>query len=228
MSRKKDNFIPPSVATDVVIFTIIDDELNVLTVERTYGPEGWSLPGGFVGEKEDLEEAAQRTLFEKTGVKDVYLEQLYTFGDPKRDPRGRVISIAYFALVSAEAVSAKNGKDTKGLKWQPLKKIPKLAFDHNEILSYATKRLVWKMEYTNVVYSLLPKYFSLTDLQKVYEIVLGRDIDKRNFRRKILSTGMIKATKMKEGGAHRPAIMYQFTDKDIRFISNPFGQFLKK
>lgn len=228
MKKEKDTFIPPSIATDVVIFTIIEDKLNVLLIEREFGPRGWSLPGGFVRENNGIEETAKRKLLEKTGVKDVYLEQLYTFGDPKRDPRGRVVSVTYFALVNAEVVSLKKGKDALDLKWWPVEKSPKLAFDHKEILNYAVKRLVWKMEYTNVAYSLLPKYFSLTQLQKVYEIVLGRDLDKRNFRRKFLSTGMIKATKIKEGGAHRPATMYQFVDKDIKFISNPFGQFLKK
>ncbi len=227
--RREEDFIPSPVATDVVIFTVIGNELNVLLVKRgKFAPLGWSLPGGFVGQREDLDESAVKTLREKTGVRNVYLEQLYTFGEPKRDPRGRVISIAYMALVDAQMVKLEKGKDTEGIKWLPVKKLPQLTFDHRQIIDYAKKRLIWKMEYTNVVFSLLPTYFSLTELQKVYEAILERDLDKRNFRRKFLSTGLIKETKKKSQGAHRPATLYNFAEKRLEYITNPFGQFLKK
>ncbi len=217
-----------AVAVDVAIFTVIENDLKVLLVKRLLEPKGWALPGGFVRKEEGLEDAAERELYEETGVKNVYLEQLYTFGDPKRDPRGRIISVSYFALVDAEKVFLKSGSDAKEVKWVSIKNIPKLAFDHNEILNYAKKRLIWKLEYTNVAYSLLPKYFSLTQLQRAYEAVLGTNLDKRNFRRKFLSTKLIRPTKIKEVGAHRPAVLYEFVSRKAEFIRNPFGKFLQK
>jgi len=217
-----------SVAVDIVIFTVINNSLKVLLIERLLDPKSWALPGGFVLKNEDLEQAAKRELREEAGISDVYLEQLYTFGDPKRDSRGRVISVAYFALVNAEKVNLRSGSDAKQAKWFSLKELPKLAFDHQNILNYARKRLIWKLEYTNVVYNLLPRFFTLTQLQRAYEAVLGSGLDKRNFRRKFLSTGLIKSTESKEEGAHRPATLYAFVDRSPQFISNPFGQFLKK
>lgn len=229
MAKKKIICSEIAVAVDIIVFTVINNDLKVLLINRIVEPKDiWAVPGGFVLQNESLDDAAKRELLEETGVKDVYLEQLYTFGDPKRDPRGRVISAAYFALVNAEKVSLKSGSDAKEVKWFSIKKIPKLAFDHNEIVDYAKRRLAWKLEYTNVVYSLLPRYFSLTQLQKAYETVVGRELDKRNFRRKFLSTGLIKATTIKEGGAHRPALLYEFTNKKPEFIRNPFGHFLQK
>jgi 8-oxo-dGTP diphosphatase len=218
-----------SVAVDVVIFTVIAEELNVLLIKRAVAPKDiWAIPGGFVLKNESLDVAAIRELKEETGVEKVYLEQLYTFGDPKRDPRGRVISIAFFALVNAAAVNLKSGSDAKEVAWHKLSALPKLAFDHTEIVKYAKKRLIWKLEYTNLAFGLLPKRFSLTDLQKTYEAVLGKSLDKRNFRKKFLTTGLIKATEAKEIGAHRPATLYEFTKQRLEYIKNPFGQFLGK
>lgn len=230
MTKIKGNIVcdSHSVAVDVVIFSIIENELNVLLVERLLPPKGWAIPGGFVKKNESLDEAAKRELAEETGVSDVYLEQLYTFGDPKRDPRGRIISVAYFALVESEKVKIKSGSDAKNVAWYPVKNIPNLAFDHNKIINYSKQRLAWKIEYTNVVYGLLPKYFSLTQLQKVYEAIVSRELDKRNFRRKFLNTGLIKQTKIKAGGAHRPAVLYEFVERKPQLIKNPFGQFLTK
>lgn len=217
-----------AVAVDVVIFTVIEDDLKVLLIQRVIRPKDlWAIPGGFVLKNEDLESAAKRELFEETGVKNVYLEQLYTFGDPNRDPRGRVISVSYFALVDAEKVQLKFGSDAKDVGWFSFSDIPDLAFDHKEILKYAKQRLAWKMEYTNVVYSLLPKFFTLTDLQKAYEAILDIKLDKRNFRRKFLSTGLILPTGEKEVGAHRPAELYRFKRQEPQYISNPFGKLLR-
>lgn len=218
-----------AVAVDVVIFTVIENDLKVLLIERLVEPKGqWAIPGGFVLKNEDLEAAAKRELSEETGVKDVYLEQLFTFGEPKRDPRGRIISVSYFALVNAETVKIRSGSDAGKVDWFSFNKLPKLAFDHNEIIKYARKRLIWKVEYTNVVYSLLPSHFTLTQLQKAYETIIGHPLDKRNFRRKFLSTGLIKETTAKETGAHRPATLFEFTSRKPTFIRNPFGQFLSK
>lgn len=217
-----------AVAVDVVIFTVIEGDLKVLLIQRIVRPKDiWAIPGGFVLKNEDLEEAAKRELFEETGVEDVYLEQLYTFGEPTRDPRGRVISVSYFALVDAEKVQLKSGSDAKDVAWFSINDIPDLAFDHNEILKYAKKRLIWKLEYTNVIYSLLPKFFTLTELQRAYEAIIARPLDKRNFRRKFLSTGLILPTGEKEGGAHRPAELYKFRKQEPQYISNPFGKLLK-
>lgn len=217
-----------AVAVDVVIFTVIEGDLKVLLIQRIVRPKDiWAIPGGFVLKNEDLEEAAKRELFEETGVEDVYLEQLYTFGEPTRDPRGRVISVSYFALVDAEKVQLKFGSDAKDVAWFSINDIPDLAFDHNEILKYAKKRLIWKLEYTNVIYSLLPKFFTLTELQRAYEAIIARPLDKRNFRRKFLSTGLILPTGEKEGGAHRPAELYKFRKQEPQYISNPFGKLLK-
>lgn len=218
-----------AVAVDIVVFTVIENELKVLLIKRRVEPRDvYAIPGGFVLKDESLEAAAIRELQEETGVKDVYLEQLYTFGEPKRDPRGRVISVSYFALVNSELVSLKSGSDAKEASWFSVKNHPVLAFDHEKILKYARKRLVWKLEYTNVAYGLLSKSFSLTDLQKAYEAVLGTKLDKRNFRRKFLSTGLIKSTNAKESGAHRPATLYRFTSSKLEYIKNPFGQLLNK
>jgi 8-oxo-dGTP diphosphatase len=210
-------FAQLSVAVDLVVFTIIDEDLKVLLIKRGRWPfKGtWCLPGGFVKIKEDLERAARRELEEETGLKakDIYLEQLYTFGDPKRDPRTRVISVAHFALVdSTKSKPFVTGEEQiKDVTWHPINNLPpKLGFDHKQIINYALKRLRYKLEYTAVGLELLPKSFTLTDLQTMYETILNEKLDKRNFRKKILSMNIIKATKIYKKGAHRPAMLYKF------------------
>jgi 8-oxo-dGTP diphosphatase len=205
-------FDRPSVAVDLVIFTIRHNELNVLFIKRKIWPfKGkWAFPGGFVRMNESLEAAAKRELQEETGVKDVYLEQLYTFGEPKRDPRTRVVSVAYFALTRSKGLKLKAATDAADVDWFPAYGAPKLAFDHNEILKYSLQRLKWKLEYTTVAFQLLPKKFTLTQLQKVYEIVLNKKLDKRNFRKKINSLDLIKATdEFTSDVPHRPARLYE-------------------
>lgn len=212
------NFDRPSVTVDIIIFTVRDEDLKILLVKRNIPPfqNSWALPGGFVHIDEALEDAAKRELVEETGVRDVYLEQLYTFGDPKRDPRTRVITVAYFALINSEKVRLTAATDVSDAQWFSVKKLPKLAFDHDTILEYALQRLRWKLEYTTVAYSLLPDSFTLTELQKVYEIVLNRQFDKRNFRKKILSLCILKDTQlMTEDVSHRPAKLYSFKKKSI-------------
>jgi len=201
----------PCVSVDVVIFTLRDDDLQVLLVKRKSAPYArrWAIPGGFVGNNERLDDAARRELEEETGVRDVYLEQLYTFGNPKRDPRERVITIAYFALVPAPlAVSA--GGDAADALWWSMYQLPRLAFDHAEILDYALTRLRYKLEYTAVGFQLLPDTFTLTELQKAYEIILGIELDKRNFRRKILEAEVIEETGEYRTGEGRPAMLYRY------------------
>ncbi len=207
----------PFVTVDVIIFTLRSSDLQVLLVKRKYAPfEGmWAIPGGFVFMDESLEEAALRELEEETGVRDVYLEQLYTFGDVDRDPRGRVITVAYFALVPAIAIDPHAGSDATETRWWSVNDLPSLAFDHADILSYALQRLRYKLEYTAVGFELLPEVFTLSELQAAYEIVLGEKLDKRNFRRKILSAAIIEATDMSRTGEGRPAKLYHFRDDAV-------------
>ena len=204
----------PSVTVDIVIFTIQNDDLCVLLIKRKYPPfQGkWAIPGGFVHSDETLANAAVRELYEETGVQDVYIEQLYTFGDPKRDPRRRVITVAYFALISSENLLVRPDNDVSDVRWFSIYNLPKLAFDHGSILKYALKRLRNKIMYTNVAFQLLPEQFTLTELQKAYEVILGKKLDKRNFRKKILSSNILEKTHNKKvEGRHRPAMLYKFS-----------------
>ncbi len=208
-------FETPKVTVDIVIFTIYNEKLHILLIQRKSQPfqNSWASPGGFLEKDETLIEAAGRELCEETGVRRIYLEQLYTFGDPGRDPRGRVITVAYFALVPAPLeISA--GSDAKSAKWWPVNGLPKLAFDHKKIINYAMDRLQAKLEYTNIAWSLLPDKFTLTDLQSTYEIVWGKKMDKRNFRKKILSLGLLtKSSEMRTGLHQRPSYLYSFKSK---------------
>lgn len=202
-----------SVTVDVVIFTLLDGELKVLLVKRRRWPcEGmWAIPGGFVRPEESLEQAARRELEEETGVHDVYLEQLYTFGDPTRDPRARVITVAYYALVSADRLELRPGaEEAEEVKWWPAYDPPELAFDHGRIVRYALQRLRYKLEYSAVGFQLLPETFTLTELQTAYETILREKLDKRNFRRKVLAADILERTTSFRAGDHRPARLYRF------------------
>lgn len=205
----------PSVTVDVVLFAFRDNDLQVLLIRRKKWPyeDYWAIPGGFIQMDESLEQSALRELHEETGVDDVYLEQLYTFGEPGRDPRTRVVSVAYFALVGADqACHVQGADDAAEARWWSMADLPPLAFDHDRILRYAHQRLRWKLEYTALGFLLLPETFTLSELQAVYEVVLRERLDKRNFRRKILSTGVLEETEgYREGGQHRPARLYRFT-----------------
>jgi 8-oxo-dGTP diphosphatase len=206
----------PHVTVDLVIFSIIEDDLKVLLIRRADEPYkgSWALPGGFVAIDESLEQAAARELEEEVGVQDVYLEQLYTFGDLGRDPRGRVISIAYFALVDAERQRIVAASDAAAAEWRSVFAPPRLAFDHRQVLDYAVWRLRNKLEWTTVGYELLPHKFTLSELQRVYEIILQRPVDKRNFRKRILAQGEIRELNLtRADGAHRPARLYSFREK---------------
>lgn len=202
------------VAVDIVVFTVVDGRLRVLLTKRpaTHAlfPDRWGLPGGFVGADESADEAAARELAGKAGVSDVFLEQLYTFSAPGRDPRNRVVSIAYYALVSSDRLS---GRGTLEAQWFDAGDTPELVFDHDAILATALERIRGKLEYTPIGFQLLPPQFTLTDLQQVYEAILGVEIDKRNFRRKALDSGHVRATGEQRTGKHRPAALYEFTDR---------------
>ena len=208
----------PALTVDCVVFGFDEAELNVLLIERGLEPfKGrWALPGGFVMRGESLEDAARRELVEETGVRDVYLEQLYTFGDPHRDPRGRVITVAYYALMTGEAATPVAGTDAGTARWVPARRHPPLAFDHQRILDYALERLATKLEYTTAGFQLLPKKFTLTQLQRVYEAVLGRSLDKRNFRRKIaLLEILTPLEEWVQEGQSRPAQLFKFSARQF-------------
>jgi 8-oxo-dGTP diphosphatase len=200
------------VTVDIVIFTLRKGTLQVLLVKRGVPPfEGqYAIPGGFIREDESLEEAALRELHEETGVRNVFLEQLYTFGDPKRDPRGRVITVAYYALITSEKLSLVAGADAAEAQWFPASSLPPLAFDHKSILDYALERLRNKLEYTTVGFQLLPDKFTLGELQAVYEAILGRQLDKRNFRRKLSLLGILKPLREWQRTGRKPAQLFRF------------------
>lgn len=210
----------PAVTVDMILFAFQNEELTVLLIQRTHDPYAgkWALPGGFVDQQEDLYDAALRELKEETNVSNVYLEQLYTFGQPGRDPRARVITVAYFALLSADEVAQQmihGGSDVGEARWWNIYALPELAFDHQRILEYALQRLRWKLEWTALGFLLLPKEFTLSELQKVYETVLNEPLDKRNFRRKILAAGVLEPTGNMRAGDHRPAKLYRFSAEAI-------------
>jgi len=200
------------VTVDIVIFTLREGSLQVLLVKRGVPPfEGqYAIPGGFIRGDESLEEAALRELHEETGVRNVFLEQLYTFGDPKRDPRGRVITVAYYALIASDKLSLVAGADAADAQWFPASGVPTLAFDHKSILDYALERLGNKLEYTTVGFQLLPKEFTLGELQAVYEAILARPLDKRNFRRKLALLGILKPLRKWQRTGRKPAQLFRF------------------
>ncbi len=196
-------------SVDTIVFALDAPSLRVLLVNRPVPPFAGreAIPGGFAEEGESLDAAAARILETETGFRDVYLEQLYTFGDPGRDPRGRVVTVTYIALVRPPAPTPRNGR------WADLGNLPALAFDHATILEYALQRLRYKLEYSPVGFRLLPEEFTLKGVQDAYETILGRPLDKRNFRRKLLSLQVLKPlARSARIGAHRPAKLYRFDE----------------
>lgn len=209
------------IASDVVIFTIFKGELKVLLIRMKKEPftNQWACPGGLVKAKESVDFAAQRLLFEKTAVKDVYLEQLQTFGEIDRDPFGRVVSVAYFALIPPEGVNLRTSSEYSDVSWFSIKDLPTLAYDHQEIIKVAVERLQSKIEYSNIVYGFLGREFTLGELQEIYEIILNKKIDKRNFRRKLLSLSLVaKSGKKRRGQANRPASLYHFVNRKLQEV----------
>jgi 8-oxo-dGTP diphosphatase len=208
----------PSVTVDCVIFGLDNESLKVLLIERKHDPFAgkWALPGGFVDMDETIDRAAQRELEEETGISDMYMEQLYTFGDVERDPRGRVISVAYYALVNLSDYQNKvvAASDASQARWFPVTQLPALAFDHDKVLEVAINRVKNKVRYQPIGFELLPEKFALSQLQELYEMILGRALDRRNFRKKILKMNLLTAlNEMQKGVSHRAAKLYKF-DKD--------------
>lgn len=204
------DFPPLAVTVDLVLMTVADGRLAVLLQRRSEAPHrgDWALPGGFVGVTESLDAAAKRILTDKAGISNAWLEQLYSFGDPGRDPRMRIVTVAYFALVPAEKLAmALAGHDE--LTLGPLESLPALAFDHAAIVDHAAMRLRGKLDYAPVALALLPQLFTLRALQDVHEAILGTSLNKPAFRRRMLDTGWIEGTgEREEGGAFRPAELF--------------------
>lgn len=220
MKYPEKSFEHAVVAVDTVIFRVIEKDLQVLLLEldRPEFPNMWAAPGGLVSKNETLEASAERHLAERAGLSDIYVEQLGTFGDPDRDPTGWVVSVAYMALVTPE-VKPETTKKYKSIAWHSISALPLLAYDHAKIITMAIERLKAKVTYTNIVFALLPKQFTLTELQDVYETILVQTLDKRNFRKKILSLDWLTdQKKMKSEGAHRPAELYSFKSRSLQTV----------
>jgi 8-oxo-dGTP diphosphatase len=213
----------PVLAVDAVVFGFDYGDLKILLIKRGLEPfiGQWALPGGFVRKGESPDAAVRRELAEETGIaQEVFLEQLYTFGEPDRDPRGWVLTVAHFALVKLSDFTIKAATDAKDVQWFRVSDLPQLAFDHAKIISMALQRLKGKVRYQPVGFELLPPQFSLTELQHLYEALLEQKLDKRNFRKKILSLGILRETGKTAKTAHRPAALYEFDGQQYEALKS--------
>ena len=212
----------PALTVDCVVFGLDDNDLKVLFIQRQLEPfiHCWALPGGFVRMDETSDDGALRELEEETGISKVYLEQLYTFSDINRDPRGRVVTVAYYALAKLSDHRIRAATDAENVAWFSVDDPPRLAFDHAKILDMAMQRLRNKVRYAPIGFELLPPKFTLSQLQRLYEIVLTKKLDKRNFRKKILSMELLIETDERETGvAHRAARLYRFDKRKYRKLA---------
>lgn len=211
----------PVLALDVVIFTIYHGALCLVLAKRDKEPskDTYILPGGIVKAGMSLEDNFDDILLRKTGIKGVYKEQLYSFGEPDRDTRGHIVSVAYYALVDKEILlETADLTRVQLVEYNSLDTTP-IGFDHERIIRYAHQRLMWKIEYTNIAANILSKQFTLSELQQVYEMILGKELDKRNFRKKILSLDMVRETgELDRVSSNRPAKLYEFTDKELKIV----------
>lgn len=216
MKKAPEQFRFAAIAVDTVVLAIVDDQLYGLVSPVDQPPHYVDVPGflgGMVTTKETAEEACGRILQEKGDLSKVYLEQLYTFSDVNRDKRNRVVSVAYLGLVRPDVSKSYEHAEAS---FRPLKELKNLAYDHDEMLRSALRRLAGKLSYTTIAQYLLPRHFTLTQLQRVYEIIRGREVDKRNFRKKILALDIIRDTgNVEEGVKHRPAALYEFVEQKV-------------
>lgn len=223
----KYKYARPALTVDCVVFGLDDEELKILLIQRDLEPfEGqWALPGGFVHVGESVDDAARRELTEETGLKRVFLEQLYTFGQPDRDPREHVVTVAYYALVRLTDHRVNAATDARNAAWFAIDDAPKLAFDHQAILKTAHERLRTKVRYQPIGFELLPPKFPLRTLQHLYEVVLERKLDKRNFRKKILSMDVLEELDEIEADvSHRAARLYRFDKRKYnRLVKDGFN-----
>jgi 8-oxo-dGTP diphosphatase len=215
----------PLVSVDIAIFSVIDEKLNVLTVKRAQHPRKgkWALPGGFIDLSVDktIDDTAHRKLAEKTGVTTAHLEQVISVGNNTRDPRGWSVTIAYMALVSVGAVDLGKDGSSEEVAWAPVDQLTKnnnLAFDHIKILESCHQRLKDKVRYTSLPVNLLPPEFTLTELQRIFEVILAEPIEKKSFRRRILDAQILEETGNFRGGSTRPAKLYRVIGKDTNYF----------
>lgn len=211
----------PALTVDCVVFGLDDEDLKVILIQRDLPPFSgqWALPGGFVRLEETLDAAARRELQEETGLEDVFLEQFYTFGSLDRDPRERVVSVAYYGLVNLRDYQIQATTDARDTAWFPVQQLPNLPFDHNQIVAMAYDRLRTKVRHEPIGFELLPEKFTLTQLQTLYEKVLGQPLDKRNFRKKILKMGLlIELDEVEKNVPHRAARLYQFDQQKYQHL----------
>lgn len=222
----KNEYVPPILTVDSVIFQLIDDDLFVLLIQRAKDPfnGAWALPGGYNPEGETTQDAMSRILKTKAGVetRDLKLiEQLYTFDTVARDPRGHAVSVTYMGL--GKDIVPEANKTTQNPQFYPIKNLPELAYDHKNIIAYAHDRLKSKVSYTNAVFALLDPFFTLSQVQTAYEAILCTPLDKRNFRKKFLSLNLIHETsEMKREGAHRPARLFAFNSPRLESLARSF------
>ncbi len=217
------------VAVDIVVFSAIKGRLQVLLIRRKNPPfrNSYALPGGFVEEGENLEDAALRELHEETGVKDIFIKKLTAYGDVGRDPRGRIVTVAFLAFIDSEKFRLEGKGDSLEAEWKPVSEIRQLAFDHMKILNDALVELRYDIQTTNIAAQLLPEKFTLAELQNLYEIVLGVQLDKRNFRKRINGLKILKPTKeTRMEGAHRPAQLHKFKERDYKPIKEKMHVFI--
>lgn len=216
----------PAVTTDSVVFGFDGKALNLLLIQRGIEPYlgKWALPGGFIGMNETAEEGALRELKEETGVEDIFLEQFHTFTAIDRDPRidevsgvqERVMTIAFLAFIRQDDYTVIGGDDAVKAQWFPVKNLPELAFDHKEIIEKALDKLRWKIMYEPIAFHLLNRLFTMTDLQTIYEVVIDKELDRRNFYKKMLKDGYVVATDKKAGGVGRPGVLFMFDENKYR------------
>lgn len=214
----------PLVSVDTVILTVMQGQLKALLIQRKNPPYDhmWAIPGGFIHMGETLEAAAQRRLYEETNVQGIFLKQLAAFGAPERDPRARVVTVAFYTLCSADKLNIEADANAEDVRWFSVKELPELAFDHDQILNLALRRMREELEESNIAFQLLPEKFTLSKLQQVYELILGHSLDKRNFRKKMISTGLLKETgETLMEGFHRPAQLYAFKERPQTIAAVP-------
>jgi 8-oxo-dGTP diphosphatase len=205
-------------ATDTVVFNVRKKKLKVLLIKMNKEPfkEKWALPGGFVWTHELCENAATRILYEATNVDNLYLEQLKVFDAIDRDPKNRIVSVAYMAIIKKDDMTLKVSDRYTDIAWFPIDELPQLAYDHEEIISYCLTRLTWKITYSTLSLTMLPDEFTLTEIQEIFEIILKKKIDKRNFRKKLLRQGLIEETWNKKTiWVPRPAVLYRAVSKEL-------------
>lgn len=210
------------VAVDAVVFGYFDKEdLQILLIKRKIEPfiGSWALPGGLVLDDEDLDDAVKRELYEEAGIKPDFLEQLYSFGNVGRDPRNRVVSVAYLGLVNPSYFELFADSDAEDAQWFSIHKLPQLAFDHQKIIDTALKRLRTKIQYQPIGFNLLNEEFPFSDLENLYKAIIGQEIDRRNFRKKIMSYGLLNETNnFKKEGSGRPGKMYTFNQEKYKAL----------